>query len=146
MGARFHPYSKRHGISLIRTAGNYAFNLIYTFCVRRPVFDMGSGLNYFGKRVIESSMIWRMPDGLTFNNALLLACYRHGFKVKYSPISWYEDGQISNARLMKQGFAILNLLIAHLFRQELDHAGGSPSSNYRSNLVFSNYSKQASRI
>ena len=146
MGARFHRYSKRHGISFVRTAGNYAFNLIYTICVQRSVFDMGSGLNYFGRRVFESPIIWRMPDGLTFNNALLLACYKLQLTIHYSPISWHEDGQISNARLVKQGLAILRLLIDYLLRRDVDHAAGTALSKYKSNLVFSNFTKQASKI
>lgn len=114
LGARFQKGSRIAGYSAFRRFGNHVFNGLYSACVGARVHDMGSGLNYYSRRLIEATLHPRMPDDLTFNNCILLATYAAGHEVRFKPISWREDDQTSNARLLRQARKLLHYLTLYV--------------------------------
>jgi len=118
LGSRFMRSSRLYGYSRFRIIGNKIFNYLYTLIANEDISDMGSGLNYFSKSVLSGEYIKRMPDDLTFNPAFMLSLYILRKKIKFFPISWREDGQISNARLFQQALLLLNYIIWYFFKKE----------------------------
>ena len=110
LGARFMPGARLFGYSFFRIAGNKAFNLIFTSGTRKIIKDLGSGLNIFGKAVIEDQQIVKYADDLRFNIYLLLGMLEKKLKIEYFPISWREDDQISNVKMASQALQTLHLL------------------------------------
>ena len=118
LGARFMKGSNLIGYGQVRILGNYVFNALYSICTGQKVFDMGSGLNYFSKRLISERIHSKMPDDLTFNNAFLLAVIAAGKKVQFIPISWREEDQISNAKLWSQSIKLFKYLTQYLINNK----------------------------
>jgi glycosyltransferase involved in cell wall biosynthesis len=117
LGARFMPGARLTGYGAFRVFGNHVFNALYTLVVGKRVHDMGSGLNYYDRALIEKGIHMTMPDDLTFNNCMLLATYAAGCKVVYKPISWREEDQVSNARLFTQARKLLRYLALYTFKR-----------------------------
>lgn len=117
LGARFQKGSSLTGYGAIRVLGNHVFNALYTACTGYRVYDMGSGLNYYDRSLIETGIHHKMPDDLTFNNCMLLATYAAKVKVAFKPISWREEDQISNAKLVNQSVKLLKYLYLYLFNR-----------------------------
>jgi hypothetical protein len=51
---------------------------------------------------------------LTFDAHFLLYTLSHRARIKYFPITWREEDQISNAKVVRQGFIILKLALSFL--------------------------------
>lgn len=115
LGSRFMPNSKLVGYSLNRKLGNLALNMIMTIVTNKRIYDMGSGLNYFYVKDLIELDVFRLPDDLTFNNKLILALCAERKEFVYFPITWTESGQVSNAKLINQGFKILSMCFGYLF-------------------------------
>jgi dolichol-phosphate mannosyltransferase len=107
MGARFTRGSKLKGYSAFRVFGNYAFNLVFSAAARRWVTDMGSGLNLLARSAFSDPAILRLPDDLHFNPYLLLDMFDRRNKVTFFPISWREDDQVSNVKMVSQAVKTL---------------------------------------
>lgn len=118
LGARFMPGASLSGYGAFRVFGNHVFNWLYTAVVGKRVYDMGSGLNFYHRNLIEKDIHMKMPDDLTFNNCMLLATYAAGCKIVYKPISWREEDQISNARLFTQARKLLKYLRIYITRKD----------------------------
>ncbi len=114
LGARFMKGSELVGYPTMRVLGNLIFNSIYSICTHQRIFDMGSGLNFYGRDLIATSLHRTMPDDLTFNNAFLLSILAANKKVQFIPISWREEDQISNAKLWSQSIKLLKYLLKYL--------------------------------
>jgi glycosyltransferase involved in cell wall biosynthesis len=117
LGSRFMSGSKLIGYSWFRTAGNILVNLCCSIGVKKPVFDMGSGLNLYNvnflKKIKDYYIIF--PNNLTFNVYLLFYSIYIRSKLLFFPIEWREDDQVSNAKIFKQGFHILGMIIKYIF-------------------------------
>jgi len=110
MGARFMPGSRLTGYSALRTVANKAFNLIFSVISRKRLYDLGSGLNWMRVSAFKDGFHHRFADDLTFNYYLILAVAARDERLKFFPLEWREDDQISNAKLGRMGFQILGLL------------------------------------
>lgn len=110
LGARFMPGAQLSGYGSFRVFGNHVFNSLYTVVTQKRVFDMGSGLNYYSRALIDRGIHIRMPDDLTFNNCMLLTTYAARAGVSFAPISWREEDQVSNAKLVNQSVRLLEYL------------------------------------
>ncbi|WP_308719586.1 glycosyltransferase family 2 protein [Komagataeibacter xylinus] len=110
MGARFMKGSRLEGYSLLRTMANKAFNFIFSVISRRRLYDLGSGLNLFRLSSFDDDFQHRFADDLTFNYYLILTVAARPFRLRFFPLTWREDDQVSNAKLSRMGFQILNLL------------------------------------
>lgn len=110
LGARFMMGSKLKGYSWFRTFGNQIYNVLFSLVVGRPIYDLGSGLNMYCLNAFREYYFMNFPDDLTFNYVMLLASYYHNHKVRFFPISWREEDQVSNVKIFYQAFKVLGLL------------------------------------
>ncbi len=138
LGARFMPGAELSGYSTVRRAGNAAFNLIFSLVSGRAVRDLGSGLNLFGHGVITDPSIARMSDDLRFNIYLLLGLIDSRRSLTFFPISWREEDQVSNVRLVSQSLRTLGTAWEYLARREgfrtADHRD-TPVASYDFDII-----------
>jgi glycosyltransferase involved in cell wall biosynthesis len=108
LGSRFMTGSRIEGYAIVRRLGNRVFNLIFSLALRRRVTDLGSGLNVFGQAVFAREVTMHLPDDLYFNPYLLTAMVERGLRIRFFPISWREDDQVSNVHMASQALKTLN--------------------------------------
>lgn len=117
MGARFARGSRLRGYSAFRRFGNHVFNGIFTAAARRPVTDLGSGLNILARSVFSDPAVIRYADDLRFNVFLLLGMFDSRRRVHFFPISWREDDQVSNVKMASQAVKTLGIAVAFSLRR-----------------------------
>jgi glycosyltransferase involved in cell wall biosynthesis len=117
LGARFMRGSKLKGYSMVRSIGNHVYNKLFSLAALRNIHDLGSGLNLYRLSAFRDFYYQAFPDGLTFNYVMLLASYHAGQRVRFFPISWREEDQVSNVKLFSQAFKVLGLLGSFFFRR-----------------------------
>lgn len=138
MGARFMKGSKLEGYSLIRTLANHTFNWIFSAISGKRLYDLGSGLNLFRVAAFEDNFHMRFADNLTFNYYLILAVAARNHPLKFFPLTWREDDQVSNARLGRMGIQILGLLWRRVSNKTQFFAGehrDTPRNSYPSTEI-----------
>jgi glycosyltransferase involved in cell wall biosynthesis len=111
LGARFMRDSRRVGYSLIRTLGNLALNFVYCLTTLRPTYDLGSGLNLFKVTALKDHKYLSFSDGFSFNIDLLLDYRSRHAKIRFHPITWREEDQISNAKALRVGLTALKSVL-----------------------------------
>ena len=114
LGARFMPQSHLMGYSKIRIFGNYIFNLYYSVLLGKRIYDLGSGLNLFRVSALPNN-VEMAPDDLTFNCVLLGLAISEKLRMKFIPISWREDDQVSNVIFFSQFTKTLKIPIMIIF-------------------------------
>jgi dolichol-phosphate mannosyltransferase len=128
LGARFMRGSRLEGYSRVRTAGNHVYNLLFSAASRRRLRDLGSGLNLFRLERFRDGVHRRFADDLTFNYHLSLYMVHAGWRIGFHPISWREEDQRSNVKLVRQGLRTLGLVGAFVRDRDAffarDHSGG----------------------
>lgn len=115
LGARFMKASRLQGYSWIRNVGNRVYNMLFSLATRHAIHDLGSGLNMYRMECFRDYYYKSFPDDLTFNYIMLLASYHADQTVRFFPISWREDDQRSNVRLLRQAIRVLWLLVRYCF-------------------------------
>lgn len=110
LGARFMKGSQLQGYSKFRTFGNYVYDFLFSLGCGFPVYDLGSGLNMYKVEILREKFYMKYKDNLIFNYCMVMgsAYYRH--KVRFFPIIWREDDQVSNVKLVNQAVTVLKLL------------------------------------
>ena len=118
LGSRFMKGSKLDGYSKFRTFGNRVFNIIFSLGLNKKITDLGSGLNLYSVNMLKNKFYYKYPDRLTFNCYMLLAanCYKHN--IKFFPITWREDDQISNVKMFSQALSTLNLITKYILKRK----------------------------
>ncbi len=118
LGARFIKGSKLDGYSKFRTFGNKVFNIFFSIGCRFWVYDLGSGLNMYKVDILKDRFYKKYKDNLVFNCYMLLghSFYRHS--VKFFPIIWREEDQVSNVRMTSQAWTTLKLLLSFMFNRK----------------------------
>ena len=114
LGARFMKDSKLQGYSKIRTFGNWVYNILFSLGTGKMIYDLGSGLNMYKVEIIENKFYERYVDNLMFNYCMILGSSYYKHKIKFFPISWREDDQISNVKLVSQAVKVLKLLFSFI--------------------------------
>ncbi|WP_332363633.1 MULTISPECIES: glycosyltransferase family 2 protein [Asaia] len=140
MGARFMRGSYLEGYSLLRTTANKVFNILFSIISRRRLYDLGSGLNMFRLSAFTDNFHKRFSDDLTFNYYLILNVAARRFRLRFFPLTWREDDQVSNAKLSRMGFQILGLLARRCLSLSSFAQGehrAVPRDSYPSTLVGS---------
>lgn len=118
LGARFMKQSKLHGYSKFRTIGNIVYNNLFSIVIRKKVYDLGSGLNIYCTDMLKSKFYNKFPDKLTFNCYMLLAADYYKHNIKFFPISWREDDQVSNVKMFSQAMNTLKLLLDYFLNKD----------------------------
>lgn len=110
LGARFMRGSKLSGYSAVRTVGNVVYNLLFSYVTGKKIYDLGSGLNMYSVKMLKSDFYRKFPDNLMFNYLMILAAQYYGHDIRFYPISWREDDQVSNVKLFSQAKKVLTML------------------------------------
>lgn len=123
LGSRFMRGARLQGYSRVRTLGNAVFNGLFTVAARRRVLDLGSGLNVFARAVYAGGAAHRYPDDLRFNVYLLLGMIDGGQRFLFFPITWREDDQVSNVKIVSQALRTLTIAREYLFQRRAFREG-----------------------
>ena len=113
LGARFMRGSKLEGYSLFRTFGNCVYDMLFAAITRRRIYDLGSGLNMYSVEMLRSEFYKQFPDNLMFNYCMILASDYYAHDIKFYPISWREEDQVSNVKMVSQATKVLSMLKAY---------------------------------
>lgn len=113
LGARFMRGSRLTGYSLFRTFGNIVYDFLFAAVTRRRVFDLGSGLNLYRTAMLKDRFYGKFPDNLMFNYCMILAADFYDCRVRFYPISWREDDQVSNVKMASQALNVLKILFRY---------------------------------
>lgn len=115
LGARFMPESKLNGYSWFRTFGNRVFNFFFSLCTGKKLYDLGSGLNLYRVDSLANANWHGFANNLTFNYFMILASVHWGWKIRFFPITWREDDQVSNVKLTQQALQVFGILLKYIF-------------------------------
>ena len=141
LGARFMPGSRLEGYSWFRTFGNRVFNLLYSVASGVRIYDLGSGLNLYAVRTLADRTYLRNADDLTFNYGMILHSIAAGWRMRFFPIAWREDDQVSNVKIVRQSLRVLGIVRDYAFDRrrflERDYSR-QPGRAYTSTAVFAN--------
>lgn len=118
LGSRFAHGARLQGYSLVRTAGNLAFNVLFSAAARHWLTDLGSGLNLYRRPFLERGLHMGGADNLSFNYYLLLASCARGVPLRFFPISWREEDQRSNVKMLQQAMGMLKMLAHYVLDRE----------------------------
>lgn len=110
LGARFMKGSKLKGYSKFRTFGNRVYNLLFSLGCGRNIYDLGSGLNMYNINILKNRFYIKYKDNLVFNYCMIMGSSYYKHKMKFFPISWREEDQVSNVKMLNQAFVVLKLL------------------------------------
>lgn len=118
LGARFMKDSKLIGYSKFRTFGNIVYNWLFSFVTHKRIYDLGSGLNMYSVKMLDNNFYHKFPDRLTFNYCMILAAHYYKQNIRFFPITWREDDQVSNVKMVNQAFNVLSMLFKYFFNHE----------------------------
>ena len=118
LGSRFMRGSKLIGYSKFRTFGNRVYNIIFSIVLGKKISDLGSGLNMYNTKIYKDEYYIKYPDKLTFNCYMLFASKSYNQTTKFFPISWREDDQVSNVKMMSQALITLKIAIRYFFQRK----------------------------
>ncbi|MCR4806971.1 MAG: glycosyltransferase family 2 protein [Lachnospiraceae bacterium] len=110
LGARFMRGSRLQGYSAFRTMGNVVYDFLFAAVVGKRIYDLGSGLNIYKTDMLKNRFYEKFPDNLMFNYCMILASEYYGHDIKFYPVSWREDDQVSNVKMMNQAVKVLDML------------------------------------
>lgn len=116
LGSRFMKAAQPIGYSRFRIFGNHLFNLIFSAVLGLRVQDLGSGLNVFARSVFTDPALERCADDLRFNVFLLLRLVYAERRLTFFPISWREEDQVSNVRIVSQAVRTLEIAGDYMLR------------------------------
>ncbi|MCR5420506.1 MAG: glycosyltransferase family 2 protein [Lachnospiraceae bacterium] len=110
LGARFMKGSRLEGYSLFRSFGNVVYDFLFAFVVKKKIYDLGSGLNMYSTKMLKDRFYFKFPDNLMFNYCMILASDYYSHDISFYPVSWREDDQVSNVKMMDQAMKVLKML------------------------------------
>ena len=139
LGARFHPKSKLENYSWFRTFGNKVFNRIFGFFLNRKILDLGSGLNIYKLDSFKNKEFLCFTDDLTFDYCGMISHSYRSRKIRFTPITWSEDDQVSNVKILRQSINTLKMLASYLLNKNKfmkTDKSLNKECNYETNIVF----------
>lgn len=141
LGARFIKGSKLQGYSKFRTFGNRVYNALFSIGCGYKVYDLGSGLNMYKVDILKDKFYFKYKDNLVFNYCMVMgqAYYKH--KVKFFPIIWREDDQVSNVKMVNQAMVVLKLLGSYIINKKkfvTDEHRDKIIEDYTAQVVYTN--------
>ncbi|MEX1098718.1 MAG: glycosyltransferase family 2 protein [Planctomycetales bacterium] len=138
LGARFMKGSRLEGYSRFRTLGNHVFNGLFSAACGRRLHDLGSGLNCYATRFLEPRDYLRFPNALTFNYHLILYTVAVGASFRFFPLTWREEDQVSNVRLLRQTMKMIDILRRYTFaRRRFLADWHEPPREYACEVLYS---------
>ncbi len=110
LGARFMRGSRLKGYSKFRTFGNFVYNILFSIGCGYRVYDLGSGLNMYKTDILKNKFYLKYKDNLVFNYCMIMGSAYHRHMVRFFPIVWREEDQVSNVKMINQAITVLKLL------------------------------------
>lgn len=110
LGARFMKGSKLEGYSGFRTFGNRVYDFLFSLGCGYKIYDLGSGLNMYKTGILKDKFYLKYKDNLVFNYCMVMGSAYYKHKVRFFPITWREDDQVSNVKMVSQAVMVLKLL------------------------------------
>ena len=82
--------------------------------------------------MLKNEFYYKFPDRLTFNYCMILASNYYRHNIAFFPISWREDDQVSNVKMMSQAMNVLKMLFTYMFNHKyiLTEFRENPIENY----------------
>lgn len=138
LGARFMRGSKLEGYSAFRTFGNMVYDLLFAAVVRKRIYDLGSGLNMYSVDMLRDRFYEKFPDNLMFNYCMILASEYYGHDIRFYPVSWREDDQVSNVKMMDQAVKVLKMLKGYYSDPEVitEDYRDVPIDHYEADIII----------
>jgi glycosyltransferase involved in cell wall biosynthesis len=118
LGARFMPGSRLQGYSRFRTFGNLVFNRLYSLAAGQRLYDLGSGLNLYAVTALQDRGWLTFPDDLTFNYYMILASAAKKWRMRFFPLTWREEDQRSNVKMLRQAWKVLAIAMSYVTRRQ----------------------------
>lgn len=118
LGSRFKKGSKLVGYSKFRIFGNRVFNIIFSIGLWKKISDLGSGLNMYHVSMLKDKFYDKYPDNLTFNCYMLLAAKQYKHNIQFFPITWREEDQVSNVKMLSQATNTLKLILKYTIHKD----------------------------
>lgn len=118
LGARFMKGSKLHGYSKFRTFGNRVYDLLFSIGCGKMIYDLGSGLNMYRTEILKDKFFFKYKDNLIFNYCMIMGSTFYKHKIKFFPIIWREDDQVSNVKMVNQAVTVLKLLGSYVLNKK----------------------------
>lgn len=115
LGSRFEKDSRLINYSKFRIFGNHCFNILLCGLLRRHISDLGSGLNMYKVDYLKNRFYMNFANNLTFNVYMLIYGIYSDSDFRFFPLTWREEDQVSNAKIVKQSIEILRLVFGYLF-------------------------------
>ena len=141
LGARFMSGSKLQGYSTFRTVGNYVYDMLFSIGAGQRLYDLGSGLNMYSTSILKDKFYFKFKDNLMFNYCMILGSSFLKHRIKFFPILWREDDQVSNVKMVNQAIVVLKLLGSFMINSkafmETDHRD-VVIERYAAQVVYSN--------
>ena len=117
LGSRF--MGKSDGsYSAFRTFGNKVYNSLFSMVVGQKILDLGSGLNMYSTKMLKNKFYIKFPDRLTFNYCMILASNYYNHDIAFFPITWREEDQVSNVKMVSQATNVLGMLGKYAFNHD----------------------------
>lgn len=141
LGARFMQESKLEGYSKFRTFGNKVYNGLFSICTGRKIYDLGSGLNMYKVEMLKNGFYEKYNDNLVFNYLMIMGASYFKHTVSFFPITWREEDQISNVKMVNQAITVLKLLFTFVIaKKRFIHSEHRDKiiDRYSADVVFSN--------
>lgn len=110
LGARFMKKSKLQGYSKFRTFGNNVYDFLFSMVCGYKIYDLGSGLNVYKTEILKDNFYTKYKDNLMFNYCMVMGSAYYKHKVRFFPIIWREDDQVSNVKMVNQAITVLKML------------------------------------
>lgn len=142
LGARFMKGSKLVNYSKFRIFGNICFNILFSVCLLKPIYDLGGGLNIYNVNMLKDKFYEKFPDALTFNYLMTMAADFYKHKYMFFPLTWKEEGQVSNVKVSSQAIDLLKKLIYYMLNKKKfikSELRQQVFEEYRSNVLYSNF-------
>lgn len=131
---RFKPGSILEGYSKFRIFGNKVFRYIYSFLIKKEVFDIGAGLATYNMNDLKKIKYEYFVNDMSFDSFMILVMDFYNLKFNFFNVHWKETDQISNTNLFRTATKILKNLIKYKINKKK-----FINSHYTDDLVEYNY-------
>ena len=141
LGARFMKGSKLQGYSKFRTFGNNVYDILFSVVCGYKVYDLGSGLNMYRTEILKNKFYLKYKDNLIFNYCMVMGSAYYKHKVRFFPIIWREDDQVSNVKMVNQAVTVLKLLGSYAFNKRkfvTSEHRDKIVENYTAQVIYTN--------
>lgn len=121
LGARFIDESNLPGYNIVRILGNKVFNFLFSIIIKKKVYDIGCGLNYFQLENFKDKEYLNFPDEILYPVYINMFILKNNKSYEWFPLNWEERDQKSNARLFFDTAKLCILLFKVLFNIKFNY-------------------------